>query len=312
MPGVSGNVVNGMGETEFRRPTHVYWHDPDTLAHGRMQKWFYTQNTDDEDIRQARADRETVYSTDVPEVCGEPQQRPAMEWTTELSAFAESCDFELFGITLMNTDWAFDGVDIPQKYVLMIGVAHDYEAICKAPANSAGAEVIRQYGRAAKGAKDIAGWIRQHGWDAEPLCGPMAGKMVMIPPAIECGFGELGKHGSIINKDYGSSFRLAAVLTDLPLEVTPRVSYNVDDFCSRCQVCSNACPPDAILPEKTHVRGELKWYVDFDKCIMFFNEHSGCSICIAVCPWSIPGRGERIVEQLRRRAERQAQERQTP
>jgi len=126
----------------------------------------------------------------------------------------------------------------------------------------------------------------------------------MIPHAIEAGFGELGKHGSIINKDYGSSFRLAAVLTDVPLIPTPRDSYGVDDFCSRCQVCANACPPDAILPEKTMVRGEMKWYVDFDKCIPFFNEHSGCAICIAVCPWSIPGRGPRIVEQLQRRAAR--------
>ena len=25
----------------------------------------------------------------------------------------------------------------------------------------------------------------------------------MIPPAIECGFGVLGKHGSLINKEYG-------------------------------------------------------------------------------------------------------------
>jgi epoxyqueuosine reductase QueG len=38
----------------------------------------------------------------------------------------------------------------------------------------------------------------------------------LIPAALACGFGELGKHGSIINRDYGSSFRLSAVLTDLP------------------------------------------------------------------------------------------------
>jgi epoxyqueuosine reductase QueG len=53
------------------------------------------------------------------------------------------------------------------------------------------------------------------------------------------------------------------------------------------------------------VRGNLKWYVDFDKCIPFFNENAGCAICIAVCPWSIPGKGPRIIEQLQRRAEKQ-------
>ena len=132
----------------------------------------------------------------------------------------------------------------------------------------------------------------------------MAGSLLMIPPAIECGFGELGKHGSIINKEYGSSFRLAAILTNVPLIPTPKEQYDVDDFCARCQVCANACPPDAILPEKVPVRGETKWYVDFDKCIPFFNEHFGCGICIAVCPWSIPGRGIRIVEQLQKRKQK--------
>ena len=304
MPEVSGNTVNGLGETEFRRPRHVYWHDPETLHHGEMQKWFYTQNMDHEGIQKARADREKIHAIEVPPVSGEPLQQSAEDWTNGLKAQAATLDFELFGITAFRSEWTFDGFDLDQKWMIMIGVAHDYEQIRKAPDNDSGAEVIRQYGRASKASKDIATWIRERGWDAEPFGGPWAGSVLMIPPAIECGFGELGKHGSIINKEYGSSFRLAAVLTDVPLIPTRKVSYDVDDFCSRCQVCTNACPPDAILPEKTMVRGEMKWYVDFDKCIPFFNENSGCAICIAICPWSIPGRGQRIIEQLQRRAAR--------
>ena len=211
---------------------------------------------------------------------------------------------ELFGITALRPEWTFAGTILKQKWVIMIGVAHDYEQIKTAPDMTAGAEVIRQYGRGTKAVKDFATWIRERGWDAEHHGGPMAGPLLLIPHAIECGFGELGKHGSVINKDYGSSFRLAAVVTDVPLLPTPKNSYHVDDFCERCQVCANACPPDAILPEKAMIRGEEKWYVDFDKCIPFFNENSGCAICIAVCPWSIPDRGPKIVQQLLRRAAR--------
>jgi ferredoxin len=307
MPEVSGNTINGLGETEIRRPTHVYWHEPDTLHHGEMQKWFYTQNMDHEGIKKARADREKVHAIVVPPVRDEPLQQSAEDWTKQLTAHAATLDFELFGITAFNPEWSYDGYEIKRKWIIMIGVAHDYEQIKKAPDNYAGAEVIRQYGRASKATKDITAWIHERGWHADPYGGPLAGPLLMIPHAIQAGFGELGKHGSIINKDYGSSFRLAAVLTDVPLIPTPRVSYDVDDFCSRCQVCANACPPDAILPEKTMVRGEMKWYVDFDKCIPFFNENSGCAICIAICPWSIPGRGPRIVEQLQRRAARKMQ-----
>ncbi len=304
MPEVSGNTVNGLDEKEFRRPTYVYWHEPETLHHGEMQKWFYTQNMDHPGIKKVRAEREVIHAIEVPPVSGEPLLQSPEEWTDQLSAHAATLDFELFGITAFNPQWSFDSIELKRKWVIMIGVAHDYEQIKKAPDNDAGAEVIRQYGRASKASKDIATWIQERGWEADPYFGPWAGSLVMIPAAIECGFGELGKHGSIINGEYGSSFRLSAVMTDLPLIPTPRASYDVDDFCSRCQVCSNACPPDAILPEKAMVRGEMKWYVDFDKCIPFFNEHSGCAICIAVCPWSIPGRGPRIVEQLQRRAAR--------
>lgn len=304
IPSISGNTINGAGEKDFRRATPIYWHEPSALRHGELQQWFYTQHADDAAINKARAERADILEIQVPAVSGDPVDRPAEEWSNDLSTYANSLEMELFGITAFRPEWTFDGVSITRKWVVMLGVAHDYEQIKTAPDTTAGAEVIRQYGRGIKAAKDIATWIRQHGWEADPYGGPMAGPLLLIPPAIECGFGELGKHGSIINKEYGSSFRLAAVLTDIPLTPTIKESYNVDDFCSRCQVCSNACPPDAINPEKTLVRGETKWYVNFDKCIPFFNENAGCAICIAVCPWSIPGRGPRIVQQLMRRAEK--------
>ncbi len=307
MPEVSGNEINGLGETEHRRASPIYWHDPDTLAHGRLQNWFYTQNMDDPNIIKAREDRGVILEIEVPDVSGEPLQQSAEEWTSQLKSYADTADLELFGIARFNPAWAFDGIEITQKWIIMIGVAHDYERLRNAPDLSAGAEVVRQYGRGIKAAKDIATWIRERGWDATPHGGPMAGPVLLIPPAIECGFGELGKHGSIINRDYGSSFRLASVLTDIPLVPTKKETYDVDDFCSRCQVCANACPPDAILPEKVTVRGDLKWYVDFDKCIGFFNETCGCGICIAVCPWSIPGKGPKIIGQLKKWQAKQAE-----
>jgi len=282
MPKTSGNTVNGMGETEFRQASRVYWHDPETIEHGELQKWFYTQDPDNAAIAAARAARAKILDIEVPPVSGEPVQQSAEDWSRELRNYADSIEMELFGITALRPEWTFEGVSLDYKWAIMIGVAHDYEQFITAPEAAAGAEVVRQYGRATKASKDIATWIRQRGWDAAPHAGPMAGPLLMIPPALECGFGELGKHGSIINKEYGSSFRLAAVLTNIPLIPTP-----------------------AILPEKVPVRGTEKWYVDFDKCIPFFNENFGCGICIAVCPWSIPGRGPRIVEQLMRRAQRQ-------
>jgi epoxyqueuosine reductase QueG len=132
----------------------------------------------------------------------------------------------------------------------------------------------------------------------------MTGALAMIPPALACGFGELGKHGSIICPEFGASFRLSAVLTDAPFAPTPAQTHGIDDFCQNCRICEDACPPEALSPRKQTVRGEEKWYVDFDRCLPFFNETSGCAICIAVCPWSRPGVGLNLAAKLARRAGR--------
>jgi epoxyqueuosine reductase QueG len=93
----------------------------------------------------------------------------------------------------------------------------------------------------------------------------------------------------------------------MPLHYDVPDSFGADDFCTGCQVCANECPPDAISRDKVLVRGSLKWAVDFDRCIPYFNETYGCGICLAVCPWSTPGRAPKLAERFARRArEKQA------
>ena len=72
MPELSGNAINGMGESKFRRADPLYWHDPATLHHGELQKWFYTQNTDNDAINEARDERAGILDIEVPPVSGEP------------------------------------------------------------------------------------------------------------------------------------------------------------------------------------------------------------------------------------------------
>ena len=102
IPDVSGNDVNGLGEEAFRRPKHVYWHEPDTLPHGEMQKWFYTQNMDNEPIQQARAEREKIHAIELPPVAAERPDESAEQRTSALEEHADTLDFELMGITAFN------------------------------------------------------------------------------------------------------------------------------------------------------------------------------------------------------------------
>jgi epoxyqueuosine reductase len=305
-PAISGNAINGLGEKAPRPPRMVYWaQDPETIAHGAMQRWFYEVDPDNPHLKRAREERARLLATPMPQVSGEAVDRHPEQWNAALAELAEEDGkFDMGGVARMDPAWIYEGQHVSQKNIIVLGFAHDYEQIVTAPEATAGAEVVRQYGRAAAAAKFVAVWLRRQGWDAEPLTGPMTTKVMMIPPAIASGFGELGKHGSLINAEFGSSFRISAVLTDAPFMPTPQRSFEVDSFCTNCRICENACPPEAISPLKQMVRGVEKWYVDFDRCLPFFNQTHGCAICIAVCPWSRPGVGLNLAAKLARRTVR--------
>lgn len=302
IPDVTGNSINGLNEKNVRRPKMVFWAaDPEQIEFGEVQKWFYQREPADPELMAERKRRQEILAAPLPDLTSPATEQSGEQWTKQLDNFINAGDCEMVGVAKMRPEWVYQHHETSFENVIMLGVQHDYDKLKSAPDQVAGADVTRQYGRAARAAKKVASWLREQGWDAKPVTGPMVGEITMIPPALECGFGELGKHGSLINPEFGSGFRLGAVLTDAPFALTRKREWGIDDFCTRCKVCENACPPFAIKPEKEMVRGTKKWYVDFDACIPFFAETSGCAICIAVCPFTRPGVGENMIAKLARR-----------
>lgn len=110
--------------------------------------------------------------------------------------------------------------------------------------------------------------------------------------AQRSGLGWIGKNGNLINKQSGSFFFIATLITDLELEYDDPLAK---DYCGSCSKCIDACPTDAILPGKV---------IDGSKCISYFTielkdqlipEHMkgkfdnwmfGCDVCQDVCPWN--------------------------
>ena len=110
--------------------------------------------------------------------------------------------------------------------------------------------------------------------------------------AVKSGLGWVGKNGNVINKQQGSFFFIATLITDLELEYDSPI---VKDFCGTCTKCIDSCPTDAILPDKV---------IDGSKCISYFtielkealipesmkgkfdNWMFGCDVCQDVCPWN--------------------------
>lgn len=304
MPDASGNAINGLGETVRRKPSPVYWHDE--IPHKALQDYYMRQFDDEPALKDFHLKHGGRGPRTPPPAPTTPSRDAPGRWTRRVKEHALAHEADLVGVAAVDQDWVFEGHEVREPWIVVIGVAMDHAELAKAPEIDSPVEVMRQYNRGTRAARGVANFIQGHGYAARPHGGPMAGPILLIPPAIACGMGELGKHGSMINRRFGSSFRLAGVLTDLPLAADAPDVFGADDFCASCRVCADACPPRAILPEKRVVRGVEKWYVDFDKCVPFFNDTLGCGICIAACPWSTPGRAPRLAEKMTARRERAA------
>jgi epoxyqueuosine reductase len=303
-PDISGNAVNGLGETTRRRPTPIYWHYSGDLPHQKLQDYYlkgFESLPELQDFDKKYGGRGSRESPPKPKT---PVEDTPINWSAKVKEFALANEADVVGIARVRPEWVFEGYAVEQPWVIVIGVAMDHGRIATAPELTAAVETMTQYNRGTRAARALANFVQSQGYSARPHGGPMAGPMLLIPAAIDCGMGELGKHGSLINRAYGASFRLAGVMTDLPLVADEPQRFGVDDFCAGCHLCTAACPPDAIFPEKQMVRGDMKWFVDFDKCIPYFNDTQGCGICIAVCPWSRPGVAPRLAEKMTRRQAR--------
>lgn len=307
LPEISGNVLNGVGEKEVRRPTPVYWHKPDTIPHGPAQAWMTEKFNAVPEFRDVYAQPGARGPRTLDPVAAEKTENSTEVWTGLVKEFALTHEGDLVGIAALRPEWVFEGFDLEKEYpwLVVIGVAMEYEKFAAAPSSDtdtrSALEVSDKYNKGARAAASLSNWIRAQGFDAKPHAGPWAGSITLTPAAIEAGLGELGDHGNLINDTYGSCFRLAAVSTDMPLIADSPREFGADEYCMRCEACNNACPVGAIATEKQWVRGVKKYYVDFDRCLPYFNETHGCGICLAVCPWSRPGVAEKLVLKLARR-----------
>ena len=129
--------------------------------------------------------------------------------------------------------------------------------------------------------------------------GPIEGRgFVDSAPVLErswaqlAGAGWIGKNGNLIKPQTGSFFFIATLIVDIELMYDQPISK---DFCGTCTKCIDACPTQAILPNKT---------IEANHCISYYTielkkqtiETSddrgyqdwafGCDICQDVCPWN--------------------------
>jgi epoxyqueuosine reductase len=299
----SGNPINGVGETTPRRPSPFFWHPPDQHPWGALQ--IVARENSRKCPGSAEAFQAAYTYPELVPVADTRNEATAEQLAAELTSFALAHEADGVGIAAVDPLYVFEGYAIDEPWVVVLALAHNYERLKEVPSdetNGVGVcDVADQYAKGTRSSYALVNWIRSQGYRAKPYPGPGANALALIPPAIASGLGELGKHGSLISRYFGSGVRLAGITTDMPLIATSPDRFGADEFCATCQVCTTACPPGAIGPQKQMVRGVERWYVDFDKCIPYFAEAASCGICIAECPWTRPAVRPKLLATMARR-----------
>jgi formate hydrogenlyase subunit 6/NADH:ubiquinone oxidoreductase subunit I len=189
------------------------------------------------------------------------------------------------GIAALRSEYIEYGVDLPHDNVIAVICREDYQKVMAGP-DAVDLEAMTTYVRCAEVATELARHIREDlGY---PALAHHNGSVQIqaIPVMHQVGFGELGKHGSLIHPDLGANFRPGFVTTTLPLAHDAPIAFGVQDYCLSCNLCTNNCPADAIPAEYIMTEGVRRWLTDIEKCYTVSRLRPAyCHICVDVCPY---------------------------
>ncbi|HEV7238089.1 MAG TPA: tRNA epoxyqueuosine(34) reductase QueG [Thermoanaerobaculia bacterium] len=109
--------------------------------------------------------------------------------------------------------------------------------------------------------------------------------------AAQAGLGWIGRNGMLIHESDGSYFFIGTLLTSLENDIA---AATVADRCGTCTSCVDACPTNAILPDRTldssrcisYATIEHRGPLDADVASHLEHNAFGCDICQEVCPWN--------------------------
>jgi epoxyqueuosine reductase len=204
--------------------------------------------------------------------------------TADIKAKAIELGADLVGCAALTPIMIDEGFDMPHRSVIAVVVHEDYANVLKG-SRAIEAETYAVYVRVAEIATELAAYVRGLGYPAWAHHNGVT-QIQAIPAMYHCGFGELGRHGSLINPDLSANFRPGFVTTNLPLIHDSPLEFGVQDYCENCNLCRNNCPGDAIATDHILTEGLKRWRIDMEKCYPYSRLHEAyCHICVDVCPY---------------------------
>lgn len=212
----------------------------------------------------------------------------ASEW---VKATAKALGVDIVGVCQIEPSDIYRGREVPERFAIAVGKRMRYSEFQNVPSRRSAIECMRIYHDLGEVVIELANALRARGFACR-VEHPLGDSNVLhIPIGLKAGFGELGRHGSIISPELGPLFRMGSVLTSLDLECDKPIDAGIAAFCDTCRACRIYCPADAIpdnrsaLAGKDHL-GNDRYLIDTGKCFPYFAKHAYCSACLPVCVYN--------------------------
>jgi epoxyqueuosine reductase len=141
------------------------------------------------------------------------------------------------------------------------------------------------YGRLNRAVHEVAHLFRKEGYRSIPLCAAPGfitdqrffKALFSYKHAAElAGVGTIGRNSLLITPEFGPRVRLACLLTEAPVEESPRIK---GDLCTQCGACIRVCPAQAIEEPQTGQPYAINRFA----CRSYRQAGLVCSVCLKAC-----------------------------
>jgi len=211
--------------------------------------------------------------------------------STHLKERARQLGADIVGICRIEPSDVYRGRTVTGTYAVAVGQRMRWREFQVVPSRESAIECLRVYFTLGETVIELAAHIRSLGYVCTVEHPIGDSDLLHIPTGLKAGFGELGRHGSIINPTLGPLFRMGSVATSMDLSVDRPIDAGIAKFCDTCRACRKYCPADAIPDQRSpdmgvdHL-GYARYVVDTGRCFRTSPRTTTVSICLPVCVYN--------------------------
>jgi len=205
----------------------------------------------------------------------------------DFKEYAKSLGINDIGFAKIPRELIFKERAICYDNAIVLIKEMDKSAISKAPSIVTLESVFETYDTLGIITNKLTNYLRKNNFYAQ-ASHPLGGLFLYPPLAQKAGLGWLGKHGLLITPKFGSRQRISAIFTsidNLPYNKNNEHQW-IEQFCDKCNKCVRKCPPKAIFDTPIIHSSKRETHIERNKCLPYFNENYGCSICLKECVFS--------------------------